>query len=128
MWSRHRFFLVSGSVVGVVFCWILLVQAQQVPQQFPTAGSQRPAQAAPQRNVVGLPIYSADGARLGEITGVQIGPDGRVQAMQAELGYVLGFGAHPVLIGPDDLELRDNHVELPMQSDEIRAVLMQQPQ
>jgi hypothetical protein len=92
------------------------------------AERQRQTPATPQRNVVGLPIYSADGARLGEITGVQVGPDGRLQAVHAELGYMLGLGASAVLISPDDLELKENHAELPMQSDEIRAVLMQQPQ
>lgn len=100
-----------------------VVAATLRPQQ---ADRQREAAAAPQRNIIGLPIYSADGARLGQITGLQILPDGRLQAVQAELGYMLGLGANAVLISPEDLELRDNHVELPMQADEIRNVLLQQ--
>ncbi|MBX9588746.1 MAG: PRC-barrel domain-containing protein [Hyphomonadaceae bacterium] len=85
-------------------------------------------QQAQQTNWVGLPIYSADGARIGEVTAVQIGPDGRVQAVQAEMGHMLGFGTSLVLIGPDDLQLRDKYIELPVSADDVRAILMEQRQ
>ena len=95
------------------------IQRHQAAQQ-----SQPPQ--APQRNIIGLPIYSADGTKLGEITAVQITPDGKLQAVQAEMGYVLGLGTNSVLISPDDLQVRDTHIELPMQADDVRTILMQQ--
>lgn len=99
------------------------VIAATLQQQQATRQSQAPAQ---QLNWVGLPIYSADGKKLGEVTAVQIAPDGKLQAVQAEMGYVLGLGANSVLISPDDLQLRENHIELPMPADDVRAILMQQ--
>jgi sporulation protein YlmC with PRC-barrel domain len=80
----------------------------------------------PERNLVGLPIYSADGAKLGDVTAVQIAPDGKLQAVQVEMSYVLGFGASSVLISPDDLQWRDNHIQLPLPADQVRAILLEQ--
>lgn len=90
------------------------------------AARQPPPPVVPQRNLVGLPIYSTDGAKLGEITAVDLATDGKLRAIQAEMSYVLGLGTHSVLISPDDLRLRDNHVELPLRADDIRTILMQQ--
>jgi PRC-barrel domain/Cysteine rich repeat len=90
------------------------------------AARQSSQPVVPQRNLIGLPIYSTDGARIGEITAVEMTADGKLRAIQAEMSYVLGLGASSVLISPHDLQLRDNHVELPLRADDIRTILMQQ--
>lgn len=113
--KRASFSLPCQAVIAAT------LQRQQAAQQ-----SLPQPQQAPQRNLIGLPIYSADGSKLGEITAVEITPDGKLQAVQAEMGYVLGLGTNSVLISPDDLRLRDNHIELPMQADDVRTILMQQ--
>lgn len=99
------------------------VAATLQPQQ---QAAQQPQPPAPERNLVGLPIYSADGAKLGDVTAVQIAPDGKLQAVQAEMSYVLGLGATSVLISPDDLQWRDNHIYLPLPADQVRAILLEQ--
>jgi hypothetical protein len=88
--------------------------------------SNQPQAPARDRNWIGLPIYSADGTRLGEVTAVQITPDGKLQAVQAEMSHLLGLGASSVLMSPDDLQLRENHVELPLATEQVRSILLQQ--
>jgi hypothetical protein len=103
-------------------------QQSQPPaaQQSQSSADQQSQPPAAQRNLVGLPIYSADGAKLGEVTAMQMAPDGKLQAVQAEMSYVLGLGASSILISPDDLQWRDNHIQLPLPAEQVRAILLQQ--
>ncbi len=111
-----------------------LQQHQQAAQQSQPPAAQQPQPPAAQqsqppaaqRNLVGLPIYSADGAKLGEVTAMQMAPDGKLQAVQAEMSYVLGLGASSILISSDDLQWRDNHIQLPLPAEQVRAILLQQ--
>jgi hypothetical protein len=129
---RGRRLFVAGTVlVAAGLLWVSLVRAQHVPQQlsiseFRHTELREPLSAVMHRNLVGLPIYSADGARIGEITAVEVSSDGRIEAVQAEFAYALGLGTNSLVMRPDDLELRDNYVELPMQADEFHAVLTEQ--
>jgi hypothetical protein len=94
------------------------------------AAVQPPSQPAArqQPNLAGVAIYSSDGMKLGEITGVRTGLDGKIQLIQAEMGSLLGLGTSSVLITPDELEWRDNAIQLRMGADQVRAVLQGQRQ
>jgi hypothetical protein len=84
--------------------------------------------ARPQADFAGVPIYGADGMKLGEVTGVRRGLDGKVQLIQAEIGSLLGLGTSSVIITPDELEWRGDGVQLRMGAEQVRAVLQGQRQ
>ncbi len=87
-----------------------------------------PAQQAPQRNpsLAGTPIYSADGVQVGEVTAVKNGLDGKPQMIQTEMGSRLGLGTIPVIITPDEFEMRADALQLRMRAEQIEAVLQDQ--
>ena len=87
-----------------------------------------PSQQEPQRqaSLAGAPIYSADGVKVGEVTAVKSGLDGKPQMIQAAMGSRLGLGATPVLITPDEFEMRTDGLQLRMRADQIEAVLQDQ--
>ena len=86
-----------------------------------------PAQDAQrQPSLAGAPIYSADGVKVGEVTAVKNGLDGKPQMIQAEMGSRLGLGTTPVLITPDEFEARSDGLRLHMRADQIEAVLQEQ--
>jgi len=83
--------------------------------------------APPKPSLVGLPIYSSDGMKMGEVIGVKVGLDGRPQMIHAEIGSLLGLGASNVLITPDELESsRTDGLQLRMPAEQVRAVLQEQ--
>jgi hypothetical protein len=84
-------------------------------------------QEAPrQPSLAGAPIFSADGIKVGEVTAVKGGLDGKPQMIQAEMGSRLGLGTTTVLITPDEFEPRQDGLQLRMSAEEIEAVLQDQ--
>jgi Cysteine rich repeat/PRC-barrel domain len=81
-----------------------------------------------QPTMTGLAVYSTDGMKLGEVTGVRRAPDGSVESIEADLGSPLGLGATGVLISTGDLRWKGDHVELQMAGEEVRTILQQQGQ
>jgi hypothetical protein len=93
-----------------------------------TQQGQQPGQAAQgqQPSMIGLAIHSADGMMLGHVTGLKRGPDGSLEAIEAEIGTPLGMGATSVLISPGDLRWKGDGVELQMVADQVRSILQGQ--
>ena len=87
-----------------------------------------PTQQTPQRNgsLAGTPIYSADGVQVGEVTAVKNGLDGKPQMIQAEMGSRLGLGTIPVIITPDEFEMRADALQLRLRAEQIEAALQDQ--
>jgi PRC-barrel domain len=79
-----------------------------------------------QRSLAGLSIYSSDGVKVGEVSSVKTGLDGRPQMIQAEMGSLLGLGTNTVLITPDEFEARSDGLQLRMPAEQIRSVLQGQ--
>ena len=102
-------------------------QTQQGPAQ---PGQVQPGQAQPGpqpgQNLTGLAVYSMDGAKLGEVTGVRRRPDGGIELIEADLGSPLGLGTKGVLISPSDLRWKGDHIELQMGADQVRSILQGQ--
>ena len=88
--------------------------------------SQQASPQQQQRSLAGLPIFSSDGVKVGEVGAVKTGLDGRPQMIQAEMGSFLGLGTSTVLITPDELESRSDGLQLRMPAEQIRSVLQQQ--
>jgi hypothetical protein len=85
----------------------------------PQAGKLPPAQAT----MIGVPIYSADGIALGQVTGLKRRGDGSLEAIEADIGSPLGLGGTSVLINPGELRWRGDGIELQMMAEQVRAVL-----
>jgi Golgi apparatus protein 1 len=80
-----------------------------------------------QPTLAGLPIYSSDGMKVGEVIRVKTGLDGRPQMIQAEIGSLLGLGTSMVLISPDEFESRVDGIQLRIPAEQVRAVLQGSP-
>src|SRR5262245_27811013 len=104
-------------------------RANLSPRCQAAAAELRPA-AQPQiqrdPSLAGTPIFSADGVKVGEVTAVRGGLDGRPQMIQAEIGSRLGLGTTTVLITPDEIESRADGLQLRMRAEQIEAVLRDQ--
>jgi Golgi apparatus protein 1 len=85
-------------------------------------------QQSPQASLTGLAIYSADGMKLGEVTGARVGLNGKVQMIRAEMDSQLGLGTSTVMITPDELEWKGDRLQLLMNIEQVRNVLQQQKQ
>lgn len=91
--------------------------AQQSPAPEPPA-------AQPETNVIGLPVYSSDGQKLGEVT--DVGMSGGQRAVRAEMGGFLGLGSSPVVIGADSFQQKADRIELSMTAEQVREALTRQ--
>ena len=119
-----------GSAGGSIAQCINEKSALFSPQcQAVVAASRQASQQGPQQQqaaMMGVPIYSSDGMQLGQVTGIKTGADGRVEAIEAEIGSLLGLGANAVLLSPADLEWRGDHIELRMAAEQVRSILQGQ--
>jgi hypothetical protein len=98
--------------IAVAFCLSIAPgNAQQVP----------PAPAQEETSIIGLPLYSADDKKLGEVT--QVGMHEGQQAVIAEMGSFLGIGAKLVLIPAEMVTRKGDRVELPMTAEEVRKII-----
>jgi hypothetical protein len=115
----------SGSIAQC----IAEKRATLSPRCQAAAAELRPAsQPEPQRrpSLAGTSILSADGVKVGEVTAVKLGLDGKPQMIQADMGSRLGLGTMPVLITPDEFEMRNEGLQLRMRADQIEAALNEQ--
>jgi hypothetical protein len=115
--------LLAAAILGAVLAGPVWAQ-QSVPQQ--TVPQQTvPPQTQTDKTMVGLPVFSSDGHKLGEVTDVGDVGDGH-QAIRAEMGQFLGIGSTPVVIGPDAFQKKGDRVELALTADEVRDTLSKQ--
>ncbi len=101
---------------------------QHQPQQ--TAQTQQPAQPAPQQNAVanmkpdnltGKWLYGRDGNSVASIQSVKTAPDGKIQAVEVDVGGFLGIGSRRVAVPVDSLQVKGDRIELTsMTSDQIQ--------
>jgi sporulation protein YlmC with PRC-barrel domain len=88
------------------------------PNARPAATSQ-PLLAQP---LVGLPIYSSDAQKVGQVTSIDVAADGRINAVQAEIEGFLGLGSSSVRITSDQFEQKGDRIVLPKTADQVRGV------
>jgi sporulation protein YlmC with PRC-barrel domain len=68
-------------------------------------------------DLTGLPLYSSDGQKVGEVTAVKMSPDGN--ALQAEIGGFLGIGGKTVEIPAGSFQQAGDRVTLALTADEV---------
>lgn len=73
--------------------------------------------------LVGLPLYSADGERIGEITSAL----GDKDAVEVEVDRYLGFGTSTVVVHAAVLERRADRLVFPLDAHEVRDLLAPKP-
>src|ERR1700682_2168632 len=82
--------------------------------------------AAPQpplaQALVGLPVYSSDAQKVGQVTSIDVGADGRITAVQAEIEGFLGLGSSPVRITSDQFQEKGGRIVLAKTADQVRGV------
>src|SRR6478672_7215923 len=71
--------------------------------------------------VIGMPIYTADGAKIGEVTNV--GPYRGKRSIIGEVGQTLGLGTRHVLIPKSLATIQDDRIVLTITSDRVSEVL-----
>ncbi len=104
--------------------------AQQAPgneKQPAAAASAGAATATAQQEpagkaLVALPIYSSDGKKVGKVKSVDVGSDGTIKSMQAEINGFVGLGTTSVRIGSDAFKHTGDRVVLSETADQVRGV------
>jgi hypothetical protein len=95
-------------------------------QQRPRFQQQPPPAAEAEASLVGLPVYSSDGQKLGEVT--RVGTVGGQRILHAEIGTFLGLGPSPVLIPHNVFEHKADRIEVAMTAAEVRDSVTRQKQ
>lgn len=85
---------------------------------------QPPAAAQVQPPLVGLAVYSSDGAMLGHVT--QVGSAGGQPVVRAELGGFLEVAPSAVLIPVSMFEQKPDRIEVSMTAAEVKDTLTKQ--
>jgi len=106
--------MLKSTLTGIAVAFALSI-APAIAQQT------TPGTAHQDTSMVGLPIYSSDGERLGEIT--QVGIHEGQQVVLAEMGAFLGIGSQPVSISAETVTRKGDRVELPMTAEEVRNTI-----
>jgi len=70
----------------------------------------------------GMPAFSADGKDLGKVVDVVRGPDGKVQAVNIEVGRFLGIGDRVVTIDRSRFQELADRIRLRIDSDAVRSL------
>ena len=105
--------LLTSALVGVI--WLSdPALAQQKPDQPPLSQIDE--------SLIGLPIFSSDGLRMGIV--VEVGEDDGEAVVIGEIDQLLGIGATPVAIPADMFVHRDKAIELTITASELRANLV----
>lgn len=70
----------------------------------------------------GMPVYSADGKDLGKVVDVVRAPDGKIQAVNIDVGRFLGIGDRVVTIDRSRFEELADSIRLRMDSDAVKSL------
>jgi sporulation protein YlmC with PRC-barrel domain len=72
--------------------------------------------------LVGLPIYSSDAQKVGQVTSIDVSADGRITTVQAETEGFLGLGSSSLRITSDQFEQKGDRIVLTKTADQVRGV------
>lgn len=89
-----------------------------------SAQQEAPPAEQSETGLVGLPVYSSDGEKLGEV--MEVGTVAGQRALRAEIGAFLGMGPTPVLIPAAMFQHRTDRIEVAMTAAEVRTSVTSQ--
>jgi hypothetical protein len=112
--------LLAAGVLAAALAAAASAQQTQPPASPPPA-----PQAEQDVTLVGLPVFSSDGQKLGKVTEVGTVPGGQ-QAIRAEMGEFLGIGETSVVIGSEVFQKKTDRVELSMTEAEVKDSISKQ--
>src|SRR5262245_52812137 len=90
----------------------------------PAFAQQQAPAAQAEAQLVGLPVYSSDGVKLGEVT--DVGTVGDQQMVRAEMGTFLGLGSSLVVIPAQMFERKTDRIEVAMSAGEVKETISKQ--
>ena len=104
--------------------------AQQIPDSAELAApsaTTRPSETVqPQhplvQELVGLPVYSSDKQKVGQVNSVDVGANGRIQTLQVEIEGFLGLGSASVRITSDQFAQDGDRIVLTKTADQVRGI------
>lgn len=115
-----------GHILAAGLLAMALAAGPAVAQQSQPPPAEPPApQAETDKALIGLPVFSSDGQKLGEVVEVGMVTGGQ-QAIRTEMGAFLGLGSTPVVIGPDLFQKKADRVELSMTAAEVKDTITKQ--
>jgi hypothetical protein len=114
--------LTAGLLVTALAVGPAVAQQSQPPPAQPPA-----PQAEADKAMIGLPVFSSDGQKLGEVVEVGMVTGGQ-QAIRTEMGEFLGLGSTPVVVGSDLFQKKADRVELSMTAAEVKDTISKQRQ
>lgn len=112
--------LLAAGALAVALAATPLLAQQNQPQQGQTPSPQMEQGKA----MVGLPVFSSDGQKLGEV--IEVGQSGGQEAIRAEMGEFLGLGSTAVVIGADIFQKKADRIELSMTAAEVKDTISKQ--
>ncbi|MEO0671293.1 MAG: PRC-barrel domain-containing protein [Pseudomonadota bacterium] len=97
--------------------------APAAPSAEPTAPGATQAEPAPKGDqvteMIGLPVFTSDGQRIGAVGKIEPASDGKVAAIHVRTGGFLGFGTKLVVIPAEQFEQAGETVKLALTADEV---------
>jgi len=115
-------FLAAGILVMTLAAEPASAQQSQPAEGQPPASQ---TQTEKGKELIGLPVFSSDGQKLGKVTEVGVVPGGQ-QAIRAEIGEFLGTGTTPVVIVPGIFQKKTDRIEVAMTAAEVRDSVSKQ--
>jgi hypothetical protein len=103
---------------------VAVMAALAGPAPFAFAQQSQSPSTQPEAQLVGLPVYSSDGEKLGQVTDVQ-SFQGR-QVLRADMGTFLGLGPSPVLIPDEVFERKADRIEVAMTAADVKDTVAKQ--
>jgi PRC-barrel domain len=101
------------ALVGTALCGTALWSAP------PSLADPAQAQQSP---LVGLPIYSSDKEKVGKVTSVDVGADGKVTDIKAEIEGFLGMSSGTVGMSADEFKVESDRIVITKTADQVRGL------
>lgn len=95
---------------------------QKQPSPAPVTEQPQADRTATMGDLVNMDVWSADGDKLGTVSKVNLGADGKVKSIHVEIGAFLGIGSRMVRVRAEQFINKDKRLELALTAEEAEAL------